>query len=635
MLQKIRDSLQSQRWLAIVVLGALALVFAAWGAYGIVNINVGVGDYAAKVGSEKLSLQQVREDWMREQSQWQQRYGAEIPPDIKASVQNSLLESLISNLAMTQRAHDLGYRVSSAQIQEAIRSEPAFQIDGQYSPQAARMRLAQAGISLSAFEEQSRASLERQQIEGPLRASNFLTPGEIEHLRALANQEREVRYALLTPAKFQGTAPVDEAAIAAYYSSHQAQFLTPEWTKLEYGELRLDQLAAQITVSESDLRDYYEKSKDKYVVPEKRRASHILIQIPAGKDGDAIARKKAEDVLAEARAGKDFAALAKQYSQDVGSAAKGGDLGWVERSSLVGLGDALFNAPVGEIRGPVKTQFGYHLIRVNEIQAGKTQTFDQARTEVEAQLRRDRAADRFGDRQEQLQRRLEQPGADFDAVAKEFQLQTGEVARFLRGTGGAPLGTSNELQDAVFSTAVLDEGRIGGPVLLGEDRIVIVKSLEHHKAAPQPLAEVHEVIIAAILKARGSAAALKAAEEAREKLSGGASFDEVVHELGVTAEPAHFVGRTDPSIPAQIREAVFRAPKPEGKPVYRAVPLSEGGSALVAVNRLRTRGDTVDAQADAAAAEKARTREAEGEVAAYVDEVRRTTDVKKNPKAFE
>jgi len=635
MLQKIRDSLQSQRWLAIVVLGALALVFAAWGAYGIVNVNVGVGDYAAKVGSEKLSLQEVRERWMREQSQWQQRYGGEIPPDMKASVQNSLLESLITNLAMTQRAHDLGYRVSAAQIKEAIRGEPAFQVDGQYSPQAARMRLAQAGISLASFEEQSRSGLERQQLEGPMRASDFLTAREIEHLRALTNEEREVRYALLTPAKFQGTAAVDEAAVAAYYASHQAQFLTPEWAKLEYGELRLDQLAAQMAPSESDLRAFYEKSKDRFVVPEKRRASHILIQIPAGKDGDAIARKKAEDVLAQARSGKDFGALAQQYSGDVGSAAKGGDLGWVERSSLVGLGDALFSAPVGEIRGPVKTQFGYHIIRVNEIQEGKSQTFEQARAEVDAQLRRDRAADRFGDRQEQLQRRLEQPGADFDALAKEFQLQTGEVARFLRGTGGAPLGTSNELQDVVFSTAVSDEGRIGGPVLLGEDRIVIVKSIEHHKAAPQSLAEVHEVIIAAILKERGSAAAVKAAEEARDKLTGGASFDQVLHDLGVQAESAHFVGRTDPSIPAQIREAVFRAPKPQGKPVYRAVPVTEGGAASVAITSLRTRGDAVDAQADATAAEKARTRQAEGEAAAYMDEVRRTTDVKKNPKAFE
>jgi peptidyl-prolyl cis-trans isomerase D len=555
---------------------------------------------------------------------------------MKASVQNSLLESLIKNLAMMQRARDLGYRVSNAQIQEAIRNEPAFQIDGQYSPQAARMRLAQAGISLTSFEEQTRSALERQQLEGPIQASDFLTAREIEHLRALTDEEREVRYALLTPAKFQGSVAPDEAAVAAYYAKHQAQFMTPEWVKLEYGELRLDQLAAQTTLTDAELHEAYEKAKDRYVTPEKRRASHILIQIPSGKDGDAVARKKAEDVLAQARAGKDFAALAKQYSQDVGSAAKGGDLGWAERSNFVApFADVLFSTPVGEIRGPVKTQYGYHIIRVDDIQAGKTQTFEQARAEVDAQLRRDRASDRFGDRQEQLQRRLEQPGADFDALAKEFQLQTGEVARFLRTTGGPPLGTSNELQDAVFSTATLDEGHIGGPVLLGEDRIVIVKDLEHHKAAPQPLAEVHEVIIAAIMKERGSAAAVQAANEARDKLNGGASFDQVVHDLGVTAEPAHFVGRTDPSIPAQIREAVFRAPKPEGKAIYRALPLSEGGADLVAVTSLRTHGAVVNAQADSTAAEKSRAQQGEGEVAAYLEEVRRTTSVKKNPKAFE
>ncbi len=579
MLQKIRDSLQSQRWLAIALLGALAVVFAAWGAYGIVNINVAVGDYAAKVGSEKLSLQEVREDWMRQQSLWQQRFGGEIPPQMKASVQDQLLESLIRNLAMSEHAHELGYRVSNAEIQEAIRSEPAFQIDGQYSPQAARMRLAQAGISLTGFEAQVRSSLERQQLEGPVQSSDFLTRHESEALRALTDEEREVRYAILTPDKFKGSAPLDEKEVTAYYQSHQPQFMTAEWVKLEYAELRLDQLAAQISVSDGDAKDYYQKNKDRYVVAEKRRASHILIQIPPGKDGDASARKKAEDILAQAHAGKDFAALAKQYSQDVGSATKGGDLGWADRSAYVApFADAVFSAPVGEIRGPVKTQYGYHIIRVEEIQPGKTQSFEQARAEVEAQLRKDRAADLFGDRQEQLQRRLEQPGTDFDALVKDFQLQKGEVARFQRGIGGQPLGTSAELQEAVFGGAALDEGHIGGPVAMGEDRLVIIKDLEHHKAAPQPLDEVRESIMAAILKQRGNAAAAKAAASARDQLQNGAALDSVLQGLGVTADAAHFVGRQDPSIPAQIREEVFHAPRPEGgKPVYRVVALSDGG----------------------------------------------------------
>ncbi len=146
-------------------------------------------------------------------------------------------------------------------------------------------------------------------------------------------------------------------------------------------------------------------------VPEKRHARHILV---TGKD-DATALALAQQVWPQAKGGKDFGELAKQYSQDPGSAHNGGDLGWSERGAFVApFADALFSMKVGEIRGPVKTQFGYHIIRLDEVQAGKGKTFEEARADLEAQLRRDRATDRFGEIQEQLQSKLAEPGADLD-----------------------------------------------------------------------------------------------------------------------------------------------------------------------------------------------------------------------------
>src|SRR5262249_26843439 len=148
--------------------------------------------------------------------------------------------------------------------------------------------------------------------------------------------------------------------------------------------------AAQ-TVSDADLHAAYEKAKNRLLIPEKRHARHILI---SGKD-DAAARALAEQVLAQVKAGKDFGELAKQYSQDPGSAQNGGDLGWAERTSFVApFADALFGMSVGEVKGPVKTQYGYHIIRLDEVQAGKGKTFEEARPDLEAQLRRDRATDR-------------------------------------------------------------------------------------------------------------------------------------------------------------------------------------------------------------------------------------------------
>jgi peptidyl-prolyl cis-trans isomerase D len=638
MLQSIRDGLQSHKWLMYIVLGALALIFAAWGAYGIVSFTAGGSTtYAAEAGGEKISIEAARNAWLREQAQYQQRMGGEIPAAQKVILQDHLLESMIRDSLLTERAHDLGYRVSEHDVLDAIRNEPAFQIEGKYSNEVAKERLAQAGISLDAYETELRGNLQRVQVQNGIALSDFQTPAETERARKLQDEQREIRYLLLPPDKYSADVQVDDAATQAYYKAHLAQYMTLESVHLRYAELRLDQLAAQVTPTDADLHAAYDKNKDRYIEPEKRHGRHILI--PVGKD-DAAARKQAEDVLAQVKAGKDFAALAKQYSQDPGSAEKGGDLGWADRNQFVGpFADALFGMKVGEVQGPVKTQFGYHIIRLDEIQPGKTKSFEEVRPELEAELKRGGATDRFGEIQEQIQARLEQPGTDLDTLVKEFNLQSGDVPQFQRGAGGPPLGAAKPIQDLVFGDSPLQPGRIGGPTLVGDDRLVLVKVLEHHNPEPKPLAEVRDSIVAAIKKDRGSQAARKAAQDGKAKLEAGASFDDVAKQLGVSAEPAKFVGRTDSTLPAELRELVFDAPKPTDKPVYRATGLQTGGAALVAVTKLRTelpepnkaeqaRQQMLQARQDAA-------RHGEADAAAYVEEMRRTADVRKNPKAFE
>jgi peptidyl-prolyl cis-trans isomerase D len=640
MLQSIRDGLQSHKWLMYIVLGALALIFAAWGAYGIVNFNTGGSSYAAEADGQKVSIESARNAWINQQTQYQQRLGGEIPPAQKAFLQDRLLEALIRETLLTERSRSLGYRVGEQNVRDAIRNEPAFQIEGKYSSEVAKERLSQAGITLAAFENELRGALQRAQLENGIALSDFQTPTEIQRARALQNEQREVRYALLPPDKYSADIQVDDAAVQAYYKAHQAQYMTPESAHLQYAELRLDQLAAQVTPTDAELQAAYDKNKDRYVEPEKRHGRHILI--PIGKD-DAAARKQAEDVLAQAKAGKDFTALAKQYSQDPGSADKGGDLGWADRNQFVGpFADALFGMSVGELRGPVKTQFGYHIIRLDEIQPGKVKTFDSVRSEIEAEVKRNAAGDKFGEIQEQIQSRLEQAGNDLGALAKEFNLASGEVPKFLRGAGGAPLGTAQPIQDIVFGDSPLQPGRVGGPVLVGEDRLVLVKVTEHNKPQPHPVAEVRDSIVAAIKKERGSEAALKAAQDAQAKLQAGTSFDDVARQLGVSSEPARFVARSDSTLPAQLRELVFNAPKPADKPVYRAVALQTGGAAVVALTGLRTEtpgadktkvADQLNQQSAQAKQDAARHGQADAE--AYVEEMRRTADVRKNPKAFE
>jgi peptidyl-prolyl cis-trans isomerase D len=635
MLQRIRDSLEKQKWLTYVVLGTLAVIFAAWGAYGIVNLSVNGTSYAAEAGGQKIPVEEARKAWMRQQSQFQQTYGAEIPAALKEQLQDRLLESMVRDALLTDRSHDLGYRASTQAVNDYMKSFPAFQVGGLYNEQVAQEALANAGVSVDTFKAQVREDLQRQQLLNGIGLSDFVTPHELERTRALQNEQREVRFVSLPPEKYEADATVDDATVQAYYKAHEKTYMTPESVHLQFGELRVDAVAAQVTVSDVDLHAAYEKQKAQFVQPEKRRASHILITVD--KD-DAAALKQAQDVLAQAKAGKDFGQLAKQYSKDPGSAEKGGELDWFDKTSAIAapFRDALFSMSPGEIRGPVKTQFGYHIIKLLEIQPGTTKTFEEARPELEAELKRNRATDRFGEIQEQLQSKIEQPGASLEALAKEFNLQTGDVPQFVRGAGGGTLGAAQPVQDVVFGDSALGVGKVGGPVVLGDDRLVILNVLDHSNPHVKPLAEVRDSIVAALRKEHGTAGALKAAQAARDKLEAGASFDEVGKDLGVTVEPAKFVGRTDPSVPTPIRTRVFDSTKPAGKPVYLTVPLQNGGAAVVAITAVRQPpADQVDKKAEQQAEVDAQQKDGNADIAAYVAEVRRTSDVKKNPKALD
>jgi peptidyl-prolyl cis-trans isomerase D len=639
MLQRIGDALKGRegntrrKWITYLFVGVLSFVFAAWGAYGIVNLNFGGSNYAAEANGSKISIEEARNAWLRQQSMWQQRLGgSELPAPLRTRLQDQVLESLIRRALLTQRSHDLGYRVSDAALREAVQGEAAFQVDGVYSPDAAKAALAQAGISVDTYQQQLRTDLQQLQLEGGIRASDFLTPTELTRLTDLEDQQREVRYLILPVDRYHSSAAVTDAAVQAYYKEHLAQYMNPESVRLQYAELRLEALAAQQQqLSDADLHAAYEKERSRLEVPEKRHARHILI---TGKD-DAAALAQAQQVLAQAKSGKDFGELAKQYSQDPGTAPNGGDLGWAERSAFVKpFADALFGMQVGEIAGPVKTQYGYHIIRLDEVQASKGKSFDEARPELEAQVRRARATDRFGEIQEQLQAKLAEPGADLAALAQQYSLQQGEVKEFVKGAGGVPFGAAPQLQELLFGEPPLGTDKLAGPVLLGDDRLVIFKVLEHRAAAPKPLAEVRDSIVAALTKEQGTQAALSAAQRARDELLKGASFEAIATGLKVSADPAHFIGRNDPSVPAQIREAAFALPRLAGKPEFRAVTLNDGGAALIAVSAVRTAA-THDNEAQTSRTQQETERLGTGATFAYIDEVRRTASVRKNPKAFE
>ncbi|MDF3021749.1 MAG: peptidyl-prolyl cis-trans isomerase [Steroidobacteraceae bacterium] len=632
MLQRIRDGLQGQKWLTWVILGGIAATFVLWGGAGSLDLT-GVGsNAAAEVNGEEIPASDATIAWNDTQQRFSQQFGTEVPEDRKAEIQERIVDNLVIRKVLEQRLDEQHFRVSEAAVFAEWRSIPQFQTDGRFDPAKVAITLQNINKTESEFFRETKADLLSNQLQQGIGASFFLTRGEQQRLSNLENEEREVQYLQLSAEKYIGDAPIEEAAIKDYYDKNGDRFMSAEYVALEFAELRLEQLASQVVPTDADLQKLYDDNRAMYVREESRRARHIVIGVDEGGD-DAAALKTAETVVAEARAGKDFAALAKQYSTDP-TKEQGGDLGFVTKAQFEGpIGDALFAMNVGDVSAPVKSQYGYHILKLEEIQPTEERPFAEVRAELDSQYRQDKAVELFGERQDQIQSQLEKGVTDIDQVAKDLGLTRGSIPQFLRGGGGEPLGSDPELQAQVFSDATLNQGKIGGPVALGEDRLVLVKVASHHKSAVKPLPEVQAEIVDLLREERGLAAAKAAAEEALKKLEAGEKFEVVAKSLDVAAEPARFVSRGDPSIPAALRTAVFDAPRPGEKPVLKVAALDEGSAVF-----MLTRTRTADPNANPALVQQQNQqrvyRAAQGDLAAYISEARRKAKVVKNPQVF-
>lgn len=628
MLQNIGDALKNKKTLSWLVLVPLAAVFAVWGATGAVSLDfMGPKNYAAKVDGVEIPLQEASRLWQNQQTEWQQQFATEIPEEIRVSLQDGVIERLIRAELLAARTREAGYRVGGGRIQEAIRGEQAFQVDGQYNETLALARLAQIGVTADQYRADIRRNLQGEELQRALFVSEFLTATELGRRIALEDEQREIRYAVLPAAKYRASVKLDEAALEAWYQKNSTRFLTAETVRLQYAEASVADVQGGVVVAESDLLDLFAENKDRYVDPERRRARHILV----------ATEKEANEVLAQLKSGADFASLAAKLSKDSGSAGQGGDLGFSAREAFVKpFADALFAMQQGELRGPVKTEFGFHVIRLEGIEGGRQKTFDEVRAELEAEYRRNRVSDLFGEKQEEAQRRLEQAGADLAKIAGELGMKLGESATFQRGAGSTELASNADLEALVFSDAVLNQRRIGGPIALGDDRFVLVKVLEHRKPAVPPLADVRAKVIDAATQERAAAEARKAADSVVKLIGDGASFEQIIKGLGFNTETARFIDRRDPVVPADVRTAAYELPRPAaGKPQIKSLASANGDAAVVLVSQTRVLPAAGDAAVRAIRGQNLSSRQSQGTVAAYVEDLRGKADITKNPQTFQ
>jgi len=635
MLQAIHDNLKGI--FAMVIIGVLAVVFVFW---GVEFVSVGglSSTQGISVNGQDLDPNEVRRSYQDELNRYQVAFGdVDVPEEIREEIRRGVIDSTVRTELIRQRTDELRLRATNAQVLEAIRQIPAFQVAGEFSKDAYYAALRSANIEPAYFESQQKQFVAARQLDRGLYASTFVLPGEFDRRQALTGEEREIAWVVVPAAPFVDEVSFDEAALEQYYEEHKADYRTQEVANLQYVELDLANVRNEVDASEEELLAYYEENLERYRSFERRRVSHILVTPENG--DDAAAQAKAQAAYERAAAGEDFAALARELSQDPGSAAAGGELGWAEKSTYVEpFADAAWSAAPGEIVGPVKTQFGWHVIRVEEVEPGEQRSFEEAREELEPEYRSAEAEQLYSDEQEQLDTMAFEANGDLASVAAELALPVRSLEGFSREGGGA-LGISPQLIQAVFDPDVLNGSQLR-TLEIEPGRTVTVKVVAYEPPRDRALDEVREQVESALRQELARKRAEERAGEIVAALRGGGSWDDVASRWSGADRPGspglRFVGRNDPSLPPPVSAAAFKAPAPVESRTYGTAELDGGDVAVFAVAAVRPGSPARLSPAERAQAMRdTRDRIAMQDASTYVSELRAGAEVEVNPQLFE
>ena len=569
MLQKIREKFTG--WIAISILALIGFSFVFVG----LNYSFIGQSYAAKVDGVDIGVNQF-ENAYREQLQANPQL-AQLPEEYRQQLRSNILEQLIQQRVIDNYLDKAGYQISDEDVTAMIQRAPEFQVNGEFDIETYRTLLAQAGYEPARFEAAQRQSLRRQQLQRSIRGSALVSPAQYRRFLNLAAEQRVVTLATIDPDAVANEVAVTDEMITTFYDDNPTLYQLPETADVEYVEISRDDIAATVSISEQALQEYYEFNKDRYVQDEQRQARHILVPIADDKDA---AEATASELLARAEAGESFEDLAREYSADGGTAAQGGDLGVLTRSQLPGeLGASIFSMDEGTIEGPVKSDFGYHIIRLDRIIERGPLPLDQVRGELTTELQDQQAENSF----RELERKLSDAlfdATDIRALAAAVGIEV-KTATGVTRLGGEDFGSSPAAIEAIFDEAVLAGDLLSEVIELDANRTAVFTVSNHVEAQRQPLDDVREAI-AETMKARQAETLMaEKAEQMLAALAAGEEFAAAADSIGATAAASTAISRNAEGFDQSVAVAVFTALKPTADKPSRGSTRNDSGGYTV------------------------------------------------------
>ena len=577
------DFVHKRKRVVQVIMVIAVLPFLFWGLESYRNADG--EDYIAIISGEKIHRQEfdqaLRDRYNVMRDSMGENFNISMLDD--PGVRVSVLESLIQQRLLNREAERLGLAISDSQLVEVLQSIPVFQQDGKFSNQLYKELLRNKGLDVVTFESNVRQDMMRQQVVDGYIKNGFISNTVAKNIIRLSGEKREISSIQIQPEKFLPKIKPSNEEIQAYYANHQAEFKRPEEVQVEYLVLSVDDLAKKIQVSSDEVKKYFEEHKAEFGQVEERQASHILLSAPVtASDADkAAARSKAEELLSQIRqAPQNFAELAKKYSQDTGSADKGGDLGFFGRGSMVkAFEDEIFQMEPEEIRGPVQTDFGFHIIKLSAIKSGENVNFDKVKDEVEKKLRRQKSSKDFGDKAEEFRNLVYEESDSLQTAAETLKLPIQKSDWISRTGGNEPYFTNIKLLQVMFSEDSIKNKQNSEVIEVTQDTLISARVLGHKPAAMRSIAAVREKISAILARQQASD---QAVNEGTEKLGQLHKGEKDIVKWG----PNQTVSRNDPQgLEEGVLRAIFKV-KSFSLPAYTGVINSQGGFSLVRISNV-------------------------------------------------
>ena len=581
MLENIRE--KSQGGIAKTILGLIILTFAV---AGIGNYSNSVDTSVAEVNGQKITKSTFDKAYQNQRARMEQQFGQmfetlSADSTYMANFRNGVLDNLINETLINQSSMDLSIRISDERLKKTIREMPEFQIDGVFDNNRYLAIINQAGFYQSSdFRDYFRIEMARRQLSQGLVSTEFNLPYQEVMFSTLQNQKRDIRYATISAEQFKATIDVSDEEINRYYFANQTRFENQEKVKVDYLILDVNEIAKSVEVSAEDLNQYYQDNIDSFRQAEQRRVSHILIEFG---DDESVAKSSIEALLVRLNQGEDFATLAMNHSTDTFSGENGGDLDWIELGVMEPAFDesAFAIAKVGDVSKVVKSEFGFHLIKLTDLKAEQTKAFEDVRDELTATVSNEKAQDDFF----ALQQKMAQISFEFpdslDDAAQAVNLSV-QTSVWLSRVGNILPFNDSQVIDAVFSDLVLNDNVNSDLIEVNDNLAIVVRLNEYQMAQVKPLTEVSEQIKTTLIAEKATNKASATAEELLSQFKAGNDITQaliaVKSNFVVKPALARFGGDLDSSI---IKEA-FVLPHPSAGDISAStVTLSNGDLALL------------------------------------------------------